>query len=80
MRVRFPFAVFQLAEFAINGNRLNHRMHNKLLVTDNQLAILGGRNIGDDYSGYSKDWYFADTYLLISGPIVTEMADGFDGY
>lgn|GEM_PF-3595669 len=71
VRFRFPFAVFQVAEFAIDGNRLNHRMHNKLLVADNQLAILGGRNIGDDYFGYNDDWFFIDTDLLVSGSMVT---------
>jgi hypothetical protein len=30
-------------------------MHNKLLITDNQLAILGGRNISDDYFGVSTE-------------------------
>ena len=80
VRFRFPFAVFQVAEFAIDGNRLNHRMHNKLLVADNQLAILGGRNIGDDYFGYSDDWRFIDTDLLIAGPIITELSEGFDVY
>ena len=80
VRFRFPLAAFQVAEFAIDGNRLNHRMHNKLLIADNQLAILGGRNIGDDYFGYSDDWYFIDTDLLVSGPIITELSDGFDVY
>ncbi|MBT8146609.1 MAG: phospholipase D family protein [Gammaproteobacteria bacterium] len=80
VRFRFPFAAFQVAEFAIDGNRLNHRMHNKLLVADNQLAILGGRNIGDDYFGFSDDWYFIDTDLLLSGSLVTELSDGFDVY
>jgi len=80
VRFRFPFAVFQVAEFAIDGNRLNHRMHNKLLVADNQLAITGGRNIGDDYFGYSDDWYFVDTDLLLYGPLVTVLSDGFDVY
>ena len=29
--------------------RINHRMHNKLFVADNAIAITGGRNIGDAY-------------------------------
>lgn len=80
IRVRFPFAVFQLAEFALDGNRLNHRMHNKLAVADNQLALLGGRNIGDDYFGQSREWYFFDTDILLSGPLVSELSAGFDVY
>src|SRR5438552_14598470 len=29
--------------------RINHRMHNKLFVADNAVAITGGRNLGDAY-------------------------------
>ncbi|HEY6086401.1 MAG TPA: phospholipase D-like domain-containing protein, partial [Burkholderiaceae bacterium] len=30
-------------------SRVNHRMHNKLFIADNVLALIGGRNIGDAY-------------------------------
>lgn len=80
VRVPFPLELFRVAEFTIDGNRLNHRMHNKLLVADNQLAILGGRNIGDDYFGYSKQRLFIDTDILLSGNIVNELSSGFDTY
>ena len=29
--------------------RLNHRMHNKLFVADGVMAVIGGRNIADEY-------------------------------
>ena len=88
VRIFNPFSVrfgmqlrlFRLAEFAIDGNRLNHRMHNKLLVADNQAAIMGGRNIGDDYFGLSRRRNFIDTDLLLSGSIVPELSAGFDVY
>ena len=80
VRWRFEMGLFRLAEFAIDGNRLNHRMHNKLMVADNQLAILGGRNIGDDYFGRSPDRNFIDTDILLSGAIVPELSEGFDTY
>lgn len=80
MRIHFPLELFRVAEFAIDGNRLNHRMHNKLFVADNQLAILGGRNIGDDYFGYSKKRNFIDTDILLSGDIVNKLSKGFDSY
>jgi putative cardiolipin synthase len=80
VRLRFALGLFRLAEFAIDGNRLNHRMHNKLLVADNQLAILGGRNIGDDYFGRSEKRNFIDTDILLSGEIVPELSSGFDTY
>ncbi len=80
LRVLAPFELFRVAEFAIDGNRLNHRMHNKLLVTENKLAILGGRNIGDDYFGFSTRRNFIDTDILLSGSVVGELSDGFDDY
>lgn len=80
VRLGFRLGLFRLAEFAIDGARLNHRMHNKLMVADNQLAILGGRNIGDDYFGMSSARSFLDTDLLLSGVIVPELSDGFDSY
>lgn len=80
VRLGFQLGLFRLAEFAIDGARLNHRMHNKLMVADNQLAILGGRNIGDDYFGMSSTRNFLDTDLLLSGVIVPELSAGFDSY
>ena len=29
--------------------RLNHRMHNKLFIADGAMAVIGGRNIADEY-------------------------------
>ena len=34
-----------LTDFA----RLNRRMHNKSFTVDNQVTIVGGRNVGDEY-------------------------------
>jgi putative cardiolipin synthase len=80
VRLRFQLGLFRLLEFAIDGNRLNHRMHNKLLVADNQLAILGGRNIGDEYFGRGDDLNFFDTDVLLFGEVVPELSRGFDDY
>lgn len=80
VRWRYPIVIWRVAEFVIDGNRLNHRMHNKLLVADNQLAILGGRNIGDDYFGRSSKRNFIDLDVLLSGPLVHDLSAGFDEY
>jgi len=80
VRLRLGLSLFRVAEFAIDGNRLNHRMHNKLIVADNQVAILGGRNIGDDYFGQSKQRNFIDTDILLSGHVVQDLSQGFDTY
>lgn len=80
--VRLPLdqGLFRLVEFSIDGFRLNHRMHNKVLIADNQLGILGGRNIGNDYFGLDEKLNFYDTDVLVSGPIVGKLSAGFDIY
>jgi len=61
-------------------NRLNHRMHNKLMVVDGVLAIAGGRNIADEYFNSSVTGNFVDDDLLIAGSLVPHLADAFDIY
>src|SRR5579862_5705632 len=50
--------------------RINHRMHNKLFVADNEIAITGGRNIGDEYFTLDKYSNFIDLDVVAVGPIV----------
>ncbi len=70
----------RLLEFLGNTARLNRRMHNKLWIADNALAITGGRNLGDQYFEALADKNFADLDLLIAGPVVGELSRGFDAY
>jgi putative cardiolipin synthase len=58
----------------------NHRMHNKSFIVDNQLAIVGGRNIGDEYFQESEHLNYFDYDLLMAGPIVDEVSKEFDVY
>jgi putative cardiolipin synthase len=60
--------------------RLNHRMHNKLLVADGAVAIAGGRNLADAYFQQHADANFLDFDMLAVGAIVDELAALFDGY
>jgi putative cardiolipin synthase len=60
--------------------RINHRMHNKLFVADNALAVTGGRNIGDEYFMSSAAANFIDMDVLAAGPVVHELSDAFDRY
>ena len=41
--------LFRKVEFALNAPRVNHRMHNKLMVVDGAVAVIGGRNVADAY-------------------------------
>ena len=60
--------------------RLNHRMHNKLFIADGALAVMGGRNIADEYFTRSATSNFVDLDVLIVGPVVGQLASIFDVY
>ena len=61
-------------------SRINHRMHNKLLVVDGRVAILGGRNQADEYFGYRAEQNFRDLEVILQGPFVAQLASVFDLY
>ena len=56
------------------------RMHNKAWIADARLAIVGGRNIGDDYFDATEADNFRDLDLLALGPVVAEAEGVFDTY
>jgi putative cardiolipin synthase len=60
--------------------RLNRRMHNKVFIADNQLAITGGRNIGDEYFEAHQGLDFVDLDVLAGGAIVDDLSRSFDAY
>jgi cardiolipin synthase C len=55
-------------------------MHNKAFVADNQRAVLGGRNIGDEYFEANSDVAFGDLDVATLGPTVAEVSKAFDSY
>lgn len=61
-------------------SRVNRRMHNKTFIADNQRAILGGRNIGDEYFEAQNDVAFGDLDVLTAGRAVNDVSDSFDLY
>ena len=60
--------------------RLNRRMHNKSFTADNQLSVVGGRNIANEYFGAGSGIGFADLDVLAIGPAVREVSKEFDVY
>lgn len=61
-------------------SQINRRMHNKVLIADNQVAIMGGRNIGDEYFAASDSMNFSDFDLWLVGETVTDFSREFDAY
>jgi len=66
--------------FLTDLRRVNRRMHNKSLTADNQVTIVGGRNIGNEYFGGKSDTQFSDLDVLAVGPVVSEVSTAFDTY
>ena len=87
IRLFNPFAyrgsnrLLRAIEFTLDAPRLNRRMHNKLFVIDNAAAIVGGRNIGDEYFQTApRDVEFGDYDVFAAGPIVKKLSETFDAY
>jgi cardiolipin synthase C len=86
IRIFNPFAyrghnrLLKGTEYLWHHSRLDYRMHNKLLVTDNSMALLGGRNIGDQYFQIDPESQFADDDVFVGGPIVHDLSGTFDDY
>ena len=86
VRVFNPFAggrglfATRVAASLTDIDRINRRMHNKLFVVDNALAVTGGRNVGAEYYQHSDRANFLDLDLLVAGPMVKELSDTFDRY
>lgn len=63
-----------------NLSRQHRRMHNKLWLADNSVAIVGGRNLGDEYFDAQPDLNFTDIDLLSVGPVAEQLGHSFDQY
>ncbi len=68
------------ANFMVHKSKLNHRMHNKIFLADNAVAIIGGRNIGDDYFGIDPKLNFLDLDVLAVGPAAQQAGEAYDLY
>ena len=70
----------RVAEGATEFERLNRRMHNKQMIADNRVALLGGRNVGDEYMGLKTEFNFHDLDVLGVGPVARQASAVFDRY
>ena len=86
VRVFNPFAYrgesafLRGVEFMFNHRRLDFRMHNKLMIADNAGALIGGRNIGDEYFQVDPQGQYADDDLFVYGRTVQQLSARFDSY
>ncbi len=86
VRIFNPFAYrghvtfLRALEFMINHGRLDYRMHNKLMVVDNALALIGGRNVANEYFQVDPQSQFADDDVFSVGPIGKALSHMFEDY
>jgi putative cardiolipin synthase len=67
-------------DFLFHKSRLDYRMHNKLMVVDDAVALTGGRNIGDQYFQVDPESQFGDDDIVVVGPIVARLDAEFAEY
>jgi putative cardiolipin synthase len=82
VRIFNPFSrnVGRASQFVTRLGSVTRRMHNKSFTVDNQMTILGGRNIGNEYFDADPDLAFADLDVMAIGPVVNEVSSVFDRY
>jgi len=78
--LRGPLELLRYTEFVLTATRINYRMHNKLFIADNSVAVTGGRNVGDEYFQINSKKGFADFDVLAIGPVVPQLSKSFDAY
>lgn len=72
-----PLRMLEMAQRVFS---INHRMHNKAWIADGRVAVLGGRNIGDEYFDASEQTNFRDLDVMLFGPKVSQASAVFDDY
>lgn len=66
----YKFRKFRIIDYILRANRINHRMHNKLIIADGAIAVTGGRNISSEYFDASESFQFTDMDILFLGKAV----------
>ena len=82
IRLYNPFAQRKMraAGYLTDFERLNRRMHNKSFNADNHAAVVGGRNIGNEYFAAGHEVPFIDLDVLAVGTVVPQVSAEFDLY
>ncbi|HWI12428.1 MAG TPA: phospholipase D family protein [Burkholderiaceae bacterium] len=70
----------RLLALGLDFKRLNHRMHNKLFIADGVMAVIGGRNLADEYFLRGAQANFIDFDVMLTGAVVPELGRWFDHY
>lgn len=82
VRIFNPFSrkTGRITQFVTRMGSVTRRMHNKSFTVDNQITILGGRNMGNEYFDADRDLAFSDLDVAAIGPVAQEVSTAFDLY
>lgn len=84
IRVYNPFrnrhGIWRTLEMVQRFFSVNHRMHNKAWIVDGRVAVVGGRNIGNEYFEADDGVNFRDLDMLLFGPAVADASAIFDRF
>lgn len=81
LNYRGDLPVLHQLDLLLSAPRINHRMHNKLFLVDGAMALVGGRNVADEYFEIgSPPVRFGDFDVAVVGPAVPGLAQSFDAF
>ncbi|ODB87607.1 cardiolipin synthase [Candidatus Thiodiazotropha endoloripes] len=58
----------------------NQRMHDKVVIYDQTIAITGGRNMADEYYDYDHTYNFRDRDVMVAGSVLPRIQQSFDNF
>jgi putative cardiolipin synthase len=67
-------------DFFTDTSRAHRRAHNKVMIADNAIMIVGGRNIADHYFGVHGESNYRDLDTVAAGPVVRDASVVFDDF
>ncbi len=76
----FRFRGNRWTDFLTDPSRVNRRSHNKVMIADNAIAIVGGRNIADSYFGVHGESTYRDLDTVAVGPVVRDISAVYDDF
>lgn len=76
----YRFRKYRAMDMVLDLKRINRRMHNKSFIADNQIALIGGRNMSNQYYNVSDSYQFSDVDVMLVGSASDEIIHSFDEY
>ena len=76
----YRFRKYRALDMMLDLKRINRRMHNKSFIADHQVALIGGRNMTNQYYNVSDNYQFSDVDVMLVGTAVKDISHSFDEY